>query len=58
MGVYNKFWVALGMTVVNFIQAQQGVDLGVDQATMSGLVSMLTALLVYAVPNTPSTNVK
>lgn len=51
MGAYNKFFIALAMAGAEYIRARYGVDLGLDEATVSGLVGALTALLVWAIPN-------
>lgn len=51
MSIYNKFFVALTMAGVEYIRARYGVDLGLDEATVSGLVGALTAFLVWAIPN-------
>lgn len=51
MGRYAKFWVALIMALVAFIRSYTGFDLGVDDATATGIVSAVGALLVWLVPN-------
>lgn len=51
MAAYNKLWVALIMAGVQFARAKYGVDLGVDETTAATLVSLIAAVLVWAVPN-------
>jgi hypothetical protein len=46
-----KFWIAAIMSVVQFIQVYFGIDLGLDQATVSAILGGLTALFVWLVPN-------
>lgn len=46
-----KFWVAGVMAVVQFIQIYFGIDLGLDEATVTAVLGGLTALLVWLVPN-------
>lgn len=50
---YAKFWVALIMAVVAYVRAAYDIDLGVDEATATAIVSGITAVLVYYVPNLP-----
>lgn len=46
-----KFWVAAIMGVVQFVQIYFGIDVGLDQEIVSGLIAGLTALFVWIVPN-------
>ena len=48
---YNKLWVALIMAAAEYFRNVYNVDLGIDEAAANGLVGLLTAILVYAVPN-------
>jgi len=54
MTMYNKFWVAVLMAIVAFVRARFNIDLGIDDATASGIVGAISAILVYVVPNKPS----
>ena len=49
--MYNKFIVALLMAGAEFARAAFGLDIGLDDATANGLVGVVTAILVYAIPN-------
>ena len=46
-----KFWVALVMAAAEFTRIQFGLDLGLDEATVSAIMGGVTALLVWLVPN-------
>lgn len=46
-----KFWVAIIMAIVQFVQIYFGLDLGLDQATATAIVGGVGALLVWLVPN-------
>lgn len=46
-----KFWVAMAMAVVQFVQIRYGLDLGLDEATATAVFGGLGALLVWLVPN-------
>jgi hypothetical protein len=46
-----KFWIALIMAFAQFVHLYFDIDLGLDQETVTVVVSGLAALLVYAVPN-------
>jgi hypothetical protein len=48
---YSKFIVAGVMAVVQFVRTYSGVDLGLDETTVSSVISAFTAILVYLVPN-------
>lgn len=54
MTMYNKFWVAVVMALVAYIRARFNIDLGIDDATATGIVGAISAVLVYVVPNKPS----
>lgn len=51
---YAKFWVAAIMAIVAYLRSAYNVDIGVDEATATAIVSGVTALLVYLVPNKPA----
>lgn len=53
MAQYSKFIVAGIMAFVQFVRSATGIDLGLDEGTVSTVISALTAILVYAVPNRP-----
>lgn len=46
-----KFWVAVVMAVVQFVQVYTGYDFGLDQTTVTTILTGLTALLVWLMPN-------
>lgn len=46
-----KFWVAAAMAAVQFVQIYTGIDLGLDEATVTAILGGLGALLVWLVPN-------
>ena len=48
---YGKFYAALLTVAANFVRDVYGIDLGVDPATATALVSGVGAILVWAVPN-------
>lgn len=49
--MWNKFWVALLMAGVAYTRAKFGIDLGVDEATVTGFVGVVSAGLIWLVPN-------
>lgn len=51
MTVYSKFFVALFMALVAFLRDHYNIDLGIDEEAATALVGLLTALLVYLIPN-------
>jgi hypothetical protein len=53
---YNKFLVALTMALVYFLQDHYGVVLPVDEGTVTAFWMFISAVLVYAVPNTQPDN--
>ncbi|WP_338606843.1 hypothetical protein V6617_10025 [Pelagibacterium nitratireducens] len=46
-----KFWIALTMGVVNFVQVYTGFDLGLDQTTATTIINGIGAALIWLVPN-------
>lgn len=46
-----KFYVAGIMAVVAYVRSAWGLDLGIDDATATGIVGAVTAALVYFTPN-------
>tara|TARA_R100000365_G_C2747452_1_gene77373 strand:- start:2513 stop:2791 length:279 start_codon:yes stop_codon:yes gene_type:complete len=46
-----KFWIALTMGVVNFVQVYFGFDLGLDQMTATTIINGIGAVLIWLVPN-------
>lgn len=46
-----KFWVAVVMAVAQFINVYAGIDLGLDEQTLTAIIGGLGALLVWLVPN-------
>lgn len=46
-----KFWVAVIMAVLQFINIYSGIDLGLDEATLTAVIGGVGALLVWLVPN-------
>lgn len=46
-----KFWVALALAIVQFVQIRYGLDLGLDEATATAIFGGIGALLVWFVPN-------
>ena len=56
MGQFNKAIVALIMAVVVIVQRIWHVDLGLDEDTVTLIVTGLTPVLVYLVPNLPGTS--
>lgn len=51
-----KFWVAAVMAAVQFFQIYSGVDIGLDEATVTAVLGGLGALLVWLVPNLKGKN--
>lgn len=49
----NKMWVALVIGALASLRAYTGVDLGLTEAQITGFVTVLTAIMVYLVPNLP-----
>jgi len=48
---FDKALVALIMALLSILNLVFGVDLGLDEATISALVATLTPLAVYLWPN-------
>lgn len=46
-----KFWVAAIMALAQFLQVYSGVDLGLDEGTVTAILGGVGALLVWLVPN-------
>ena len=46
-----KFWIAVVMAIVQFIQLYFDIDIGLNQEIVSGLIAGVTALFVWLVPN-------
>lgn len=51
---YAKFWAAAIMAIVAYLRSAYNIDIGVDETTATAIVSGVTALLVYLVPNVPA----
>lgn len=51
MDRYRKGLVALAMALITIYQTASGVDLGLDEATVTQVLVAITAVLVYLVPN-------
>jgi hypothetical protein len=51
MTAYNKLWAALVMAVLDLLREHYNVDLGLDETSVTALVGLVTALLVWAIPN-------
>ena len=48
---FDKALVALTMALLSILNLAFGVDLGLDEATISALIAALTPLAVYLWPN-------
>ena len=46
-----KFWVAVAMSVANFINIYWGVDIGLDQETAFIIINGIGTALVWLLPN-------
>ena len=46
-----KFWVAVAMAIAQFINVYAGIDLGLDEQTLTAIIGGIGALLVWLVPN-------
>lgn len=51
LGQYNKFLVALTMTVLYWFQGYYGVELPVGESEVYMFWMFITSVLVYLVPN-------
>ena len=49
----NKFWVALVIGALATFRSYTGIDLGLTEAQITGFVTVITAIMVYLVPNLP-----
>ena len=49
----NKMWVALFMGLIQTFQVYSGVNLGLSQEAATAIVSALTVVMVWLVPNMP-----
>lgn len=49
-----KFWVAAVMALAMFARVYFGIDLGLDEATVTAIVGGIGAALVWLVPNLKS----
>lgn len=48
---YNKFLVALTMTVIYFVNDNYGVEIPIDEGSVAGFWMFLSSILTYLVPN-------
>jgi hypothetical protein len=46
-----KFWTAAAMALIQFLQIYSGINLGLDQGTVTTVLAGVGALLVWLVPN-------
>lgn len=46
-----KFWVSVIMGLIQFVQVYTGQDFGLDQATITAIISGVWAMLVWMLPN-------
>lgn len=51
LGQYNKFLVALTMTVLYWFQGYTGMELPVGEIEVSMFWMFITSVLVYFIPN-------
>lgn len=51
----DKALVALVMGALYLLNSFAGIDLGVSEGTITAIIAALTPILVWAVPNRPST---
>jgi len=51
MAEYNKSWVALIMAILVIIEQHAGPSLGISEAWLTDLLAIITAFLVWLVPN-------
>jgi hypothetical protein len=49
---YNKFWIAMAGFAVTAVNQYTGFDVGQLGISAQSIVTFVTAVLVYAVPNT------
>lgn len=50
-----KFWVSVIMGIIQFVQVYTGYDFGLDQVTVTSILSAVWAILVWALPNAKPT---
>lgn len=48
---YDKAWVALIMAALSILNLKFGINLGLDEATVTAIIAVLTPFFVYLVPN-------
>ena len=53
MSAFNKAIVALVMTVITIVQSLTGFHIAVDEGTLTAILTALTPILVYLIPNYP-----
>jgi thiamine transporter ThiT len=53
MGEYSKAWVALIMAIIVLIELYFGWTFGLTEEWIVGLVTLLTPIFVWLVPNRP-----
>ncbi|MCO6386254.1 hypothetical protein [Aliihoeflea sp. 40Bstr573] len=46
-----KFWTAVVLAIAQFINIYSGIDLALDEATVTAVLGGLGALLVWLIPN-------
>ena len=51
---YDKAIVALTMAVLGIVSQATGINFGLDEATVTIVVGLVTSALVYLVPNKPN----
>lgn len=51
-----KFWTALALAFLQFLNVYSGIDLGLDEATVTAILGGIGALLVWWVPNLKGKN--
>lgn len=50
---FNKAIVALIMAIIMIVQNRFHISLGIDEATLTSILAVLTPILVYFIPNIP-----
>lgn len=50
-----KFWISVAMGIIQFLQVYTGYDFGLDQATVTAILSAVWAVLVWMLPNAKPT---
>lgn len=46
-----KFWTAVVLALAQFVNVYSGIDLGLDETTVSAILGGVGALLVWLIPN-------